>query len=367
MEMLNEKSSKNDMCELCNKQSRKYTCPRCGIGYCNRDCYKSNAHLECSESFYKQCVEEELKSQEPDPEARKTMVAILKRAHEEQIEDILGTSDESDEEGTQLDSDDEEEVPDLEKRLKDVNLDNADEIWSALTNSEKQEFQALIKNGEVEKILPEWHPWWSIQGTRRLVEDADSNELPEYMKYCPTLVEVPVFSELQKASPNLRYNIINVIYSYAYMALYYNGDYLNCAEEATKVFLVLCNTIRCNEVFENVESAVVSVTENIIETDWLPKDEQMMLIFREAGNMILQGPEERAKSLYSSAAVSELHRVFNTARAEISAHKNNSREFSSRFSHCSGSNLNLSKKTLLLYCKKLEYYLSWLKSSNCVN
>lgn len=98
----------------CSKRTRLYTCPRCGIGYCGTECYKSDAHTDCSESFYRQCIEDELKSQENDPVARQKMIEILKRVHEADMEnDILednldekSTSDEN----CSLDSDDDQEV-----------------------------------------------------------------------------------------------------------------------------------------------------------------------------------------------------------------------------------------------------------------
>lgn len=57
--------------------------------------------------------------------------------------------------------------------------------------------------------------------------------------------------------------MMNVIYAYAYIALYYIGDYLNCAEEAVHVFLIICGNIRNNEVFKDADSAIESITENI--------------------------------------------------------------------------------------------------------
>lgn len=57
--------------------------------------------------------------------------------------------------------------------------------------------------------------------------------------------------------------MINVIYSYAYVALYYIGDYLNCAEEAANVFLIICGNMKNNEVFKDTDSAIESVVENV--------------------------------------------------------------------------------------------------------
>lgn len=98
----------------CNKHTRLYICPRCGIGYCGIECYKSDLHTDCSENFYRQCVEDELKSQENDPFVRQKMIEILKRVHEADLDnDILKEDvDENsiDDEECLLDSDDEQEV-----------------------------------------------------------------------------------------------------------------------------------------------------------------------------------------------------------------------------------------------------------------
>jgi len=100
----------------CNECTRLYTCPRCGIGYCSIKCYKSNVHMDCSESFYKQNVEEELKSQESNPVARQKMLEILKKVHEADLKDnILDDPDigDIDDEESPLDSDDDEEVNEI--------------------------------------------------------------------------------------------------------------------------------------------------------------------------------------------------------------------------------------------------------------
>lgn len=88
------------------------------------------------------------------------------------------------------------QVPDLGRRLENINLDNADEVWSALTDDEKQQFEALIKNGEIEKLLPQWAPWWTYHVKKKLVQDMDQQDKEERNEY-PPLIEVPIFNELQ--------------------------------------------------------------------------------------------------------------------------------------------------------------------------
>ncbi|XP_071557589.1 zinc finger HIT domain-containing protein 2-like [Temnothorax nylanderi] len=358
-------SSAAKICELCNKRERLYTCPRCDLGYCGVECYKSDAHMDCSESFYRQWVEEKLKSQENDPAA---MMEILKRVHEADLgDDIL--EDNSDEGSTSgedypLDSDDEQELLDLETRLQNVNFEDPNELWSALSEAERQEFEALIKNGEAEKLLPKWVPWWTCRMERKLIQPVEEDIKDAYsdLKY-PALIDVPLFNDVQKASPCVHFNVTNVIYAYTYIALYYIGDYLNCAEEAAHVFLTICENMRDNKVFKDADSAIESVIENIKSVDWLPQDEQTLAALREAGASILQGPGPEMKTVYTSAALSELHRLLAAAKKEILTCKRNNQEFTKRFSQRHSDDPSLSRKSILLCLKKLEYYLSWVKSA----
>ena len=49
-------------CEICTEgKSAPYTCPRCNIPYCSTRCYQHQKHSQCSEQFYQNCVQEELK------------------------------------------------------------------------------------------------------------------------------------------------------------------------------------------------------------------------------------------------------------------------------------------------------------------
>lgn len=96
----------------------------------------------------------------------------------------------------------------------------------------------------------------------------------------------------------------------------------------------------------------------------MPQNEECLAALREAGTSILQGPGSEMKTLYISAALSELHRLLTAAKKEISMHTNvkSNQEFTKRFPHRRDGEINLSKKNILLYLKKLEYYLSWVKN-----
>lgn len=84
--------------------------------------------------------------------------------------------------------------------MQNVNLDDPNELWSALSNTERQEFETLLKNGEAEKLLPKWTPWWTQRIEKKLIQfiEEDATDL----KY-PVLIDVPLFNELQVKSNDI--------------------------------------------------------------------------------------------------------------------------------------------------------------------
>lgn len=159
----------------CSKVDASYTCPRCNLIYCSKICYQSPQHLDCSEQFYKECVEEELKLKNGDDDSKKQMMEILSR-----LQENSGIGDELIDKGIffyiihfqpsslrkwnstlfRSDSDDEDSLPDLYERLENVDLNDADEVWDRLSEQEKLEFQAILNSGDVSQLIPQYEPWW---------------------------------------------------------------------------------------------------------------------------------------------------------------------------------------------------------------
>lgn len=59
------------------------------------------------------------------------------------------------------DSDD-EEFNNISERLNGIDLDDSEQVWCSLTDSEKAEFEHLVKSGDITKILPQYTPWWCL-------------------------------------------------------------------------------------------------------------------------------------------------------------------------------------------------------------
>lgn len=88
--------------------------------------------------------------------------------------------------------------------MQNVNFEDPNELWSALSEAERQEFEALIKNGEAEKLLPKWVPWWTYRVEKKLIQPMEEDVIDAYkdLKY-PALIDVPLFNELQVGNNNI--------------------------------------------------------------------------------------------------------------------------------------------------------------------
>nr|AAG13436.1 hypothetical protein [Oryza sativa Japonica Group] len=60
------------ICRVCQKQFAQYTCPRCNARYCSLPCYKGHS-VQCTESFMRENVMDELKQMQPEDESKKKM------------------------------------------------------------------------------------------------------------------------------------------------------------------------------------------------------------------------------------------------------------------------------------------------------
>ncbi|KAK0166638.1 hypothetical protein PV327_004130 [Microctonus hyperodae] len=356
------------MCRLCLSNPRRYICPRCSIPYCSIECYKSTSHLDCSEEFYKECVENEIKSQSYDSEDKKKMMEILKRFHAEQsnfdisnddsMDDIIDDQNTSYE---SIDSDDDDIVADLNKRIENVDLNNADELWSVLTDAEKQEFEAIIRNGEEEKLLPQWTPWWA-KSIEKPVQILDECKNETYKKNCPRIVEIASMNAVEKASPLIRYNLLNILNAYALMVLHYNGEHESAAMEAYIIFLELNDVIGGNKIFEDPLLAVTSAYKKAIDYELIPENSEQNVLL-DSVKQIIQGPCKEHQTYYMAAALSDLHQLFTKVKSEFrNLHgENRHSTFPQKFTKGIQSKYStLTKKDLQLYIKKVEYYLAWI-------
>ncbi|KAL4707245.1 hypothetical protein ACJJTC_008326 [Scirpophaga incertulas] len=371
-------------CGICEHQLSKYCCPRCGVFYCSLSCYQSDKHSECSESFYRDCVTEELSSHHVDEKSKQKMVEILKKLQTEDVNaspnvdtllsSIVGdsatghSSDADCKDNESLDSDDFEEL-DLHERVKNLNLDDPDVLWEALTTDEQNEFEALLNSGDVGALIPQWDPWWKYAREEKLVEDIETISMVEENKAlanCPPIVLTPKFSTLTtlEPSPAIKFNITNLIASYAFAMRYFNGEIEPV--ECTAYLLSICANLDTNANFEDLETSTESVAQNCFQTDLIATDAESLTVMKNDTYQILQGPSKDNKAYYCRVALSDMHRIFSkakNARKNPDTNDKEKSEFSKKFPEHTDVHFPVLDMSKVKKCiKKIEYYLSYVES-----
>ncbi|OJA21550.1 hypothetical protein AZE42_03238 [Rhizopogon vesiculosus] len=202
------------LCGICHRQFSRYTCPECNVSYCSLTCFRSEAHSQCSETFYRKEIQTSTKAKSKTSEERENMLEMLKRLEDQMQEEdsnLLHDQHEAD-----------SDADDLVHRFAGVDISSAtsDELLRLLTKEERDKFfkavndptsqlaQHLLDSHELRSARQE--PWWEAS-----LEGSPSGS----MRYgsTPALMEVPLdLSKHQSSSPCLIYNICAVLIAYAF-------------------------------------------------------------------------------------------------------------------------------------------------------
>ncbi|KAF7292820.1 hypothetical protein MIND_01180900 [Mycena indigotica] len=187
-------------CALCKRQFSKYNCPTCNVPYCSLACFRSQAHSQCSETFYKKELEDGIRGQpSKTAQERQQMLELLKRFEEESAE----------QEGLEEDYDDE-----VSQRFMSLDLDatDSDELWSLLTPEERDRFLKAMADPSSEltaRLLAseelqhdKLDPWWTM---------STNSSLPDVILIPPSL-KTP-----NRAGPPLIYNICSLFIAYSFI------------------------------------------------------------------------------------------------------------------------------------------------------
>lgn len=152
-------SQSDVVCSICMKKQGQYTCPKCDQLYCSLDCYKSEKHQNCSESFYEGNVKDELALDKGvDAEEKKRMLDVLDKYGEgaadewkyELPDDAKKKRKELEEQLANQEDEDEDISPeDLQELEKVVDQSSVEQLWEMLTEEEKAEFKKMLSSEEL--------------------------------------------------------------------------------------------------------------------------------------------------------------------------------------------------------------------------
>lgn len=319
------------------------------------------------------------------PEDVKKMYDILKRIESNELNDSgSDLSELSDEELDSDDADDSVEQTDLSIRLKGIDLNDADAVWSKLSESERQEFQKIIQSEDVTSILPKFSAWWEIQIKRTLVTEMNGDEKAEPTVEHPKIIDgILDFEQISTKPPAecVGNNLTNVLAGYSSMVRYFYGEYESNVTEAIDYLIAICANLRTNANFDDSDLAVESIRQDAINEGYSIDRGDIRQIKKDV-EQLTNGPiENQSTNTFALAALSDLHRLLTAAKTEIKSTKSKTKtsssnstaeekdsdqkksendQFSKRFSdHKSALRLEKSKLTAMI--KKIEFYLAYVK------
>ena len=315
-------------CGLCGKNSSRYTCPKCGVSYCGVECYKSRLHSECSEKFYQQNVLDEISSRNITPEQQEAMLHLLTQHME--------TSEYS--------NDETESNIDLETRLQGLDLDrDVERVWSILTSDEKEEF-----NRTMGRYVPRYKAWWKKFD---LVAD-ESCDTSGNIQIPSILPNIQGIIDIFKGKPSLtlKYDVINVVYTYVCIHRMYNGDFSGMEEHVAKDILGLSLVLRGEGTFSELQDALAQPGMAILEIQDLDWPISIVYGFYTDVIEILSRRNLQTTIPYVLYCLSHLHQVF---------------EFALKLRKRSEQVMNM-KKVFSMAQKKLYFFLCWTKDNYCL-
>lgn len=323
----------------------------------------------------------------------KKMHEILKRVEsgDQAIDSDFELSDDE-----ELDSDDDEDRPidddDLSKRLEGIDLNDADAIWSKLTDSERQEFNKIIQSEDVTSILPKYNAWWELKIKRKLVTEMNGDEtgnseaepVIEHPKIIESIVDFARISTKPPAAC-VANNLVNVLAGYTSMVRFFYGEYETSKQEAVKYLLSVCANLRTNANFDDADVAIESIRQDAHNEGYAIDEHDRRQMRKDIDNL-MEGPiEDKQSNTFILAALSDLHGLLSAVKTEIkSSHSKelvsantgssgaddgatssietntDSEKFTKRFNDRKVNGcLNLKKNKLIAIIKKIEYYLAY--------
>ncbi|KAI0684010.1 hypothetical protein BC835DRAFT_1392190 [Cytidiella melzeri] len=211
-------------CGICRRQFARYTCPKCNLQYCSLTCFRSQTHSDCSEQFYKNELEADIRTNPSQTaDERRQMMSLLKRFEEEAAEDeeTMLSAENADEDGE----------GGLAQRIATLNLDDVtyDQMWEVLTPAERQKFlgvlndpssevaQAIMQSEDLEEQIIQ--PWWEApvgdEKTPSRIPQKRYGHRPQMFDIPPTVLSDT--TNTASTGPSLLFNIFAVLLAYSYV------------------------------------------------------------------------------------------------------------------------------------------------------
>ncbi|KAL5019504.1 hypothetical protein ScPMuIL_002396 [Solemya velum] len=252
------------------------------------------------------------------------------------------------------DSDDAE--PDLSERLDGLDLDESPEkVWERLSEKEKNEFENLLKAGKLNTLVEIWTPWWTVKNDSLVTDlEQESKQFEGRPRCLGTIPDIRQLLKNSKPSADVKYNMVNVLYSYAFIARLHNGEHvtfcLDSSKELSQISDVLGKNVVCSSAPEAIQLCLLALTKG----EHLQSSQDLRLSTVQSVIDIIQGPDTNHSLDYIMAALSDSLSILQNSRKIISRGIKKT-----TLSKQNGSDQQQFKKKLFQMEKKVEFLLSW--------
>jgi len=344
-------------CAICLKEEGRYTCPRCNARYCSSNCYKSDAHADCSESFYKECFMDGIKDMSASSEEKQNMQQMLYKLEQQQT----GPSGDSQDGLHDVEEDDYDEEEDLASRIEGLDLDkDTDAIWNVLTDKEKREFESMIEDGRLGNMIDIWQPWWKSHTVNKIVEITtitksvvENTPVPKCIKNIPDLKMLLHNSD---PSDSICFGVVQALYGYAYITRFHNGEHAMHAKQIWKDIINLVPILKENINYNDVSGAIHASMAILSDAKCKLVVSQKFTVgvIQDVCDLI-----ESPSMTFVIAALSDLHTLLLSALNELQVQVKHAKK--------SKKNSLVTELRLLRQCcfgcmKKAEFLISWVAS-----
>ena len=95
------------VCGVCTTRFSQYKCPKCALAYCSLGCYKRHGE-HCTESFYAEQAQRELRSMSASQEQSQGMMRTLQRFESEQLPPWTSPDDNESDGGSEEEDEDQD-------------------------------------------------------------------------------------------------------------------------------------------------------------------------------------------------------------------------------------------------------------------
>ena len=175
-----------------------------------------------------------------------------------------------------------------------------------------------------------------------------ASAMPKVLKNIPKLQNL---IKSKEASSHVKYNLISILYSYAYICKFYNGCHCDFLQEAVEGLWKLSSALYHTINFSSLDSVLRNCVESSLQHKEYFNSEEFSLSVIDDISLIFKGSKNESGNHFVEAALSDIYRLLGKA---INVYKSDERK--------SKIDENKSKdiaKLLWFAKKKVHFTLAW--------